>query len=78
MTTSTIGKGGEVLLPQEVRRRYGLAPNARVRIIETRTGVLLVPLSNAPMDEKLAAELEEWQALGAESWSQFPYESCDS
>jgi hypothetical protein len=51
-----------------------MAPATPVRIIETRGGVLLVPLGDAPMSPELAEELAEWQALGAESWEMFPYE----
>ena len=75
MTTLTIGHGGEMVLPETVRDRYGLVPEAPVRIIETRHGILLVPLSDATIDVALAEELAEWQALGAESWGAFPYES---
>jgi bifunctional DNA-binding transcriptional regulator/antitoxin component of YhaV-PrlF toxin-antitoxin module len=78
MTTSTISNSGEIMLPNDVRKRYGLTPNAPVRIIETRGGILLVPLTNAPMDENLVQELQAWQGLGAESWGQFPYEATDS
>lgn len=74
MTTSTIGNSGEIVLPDQVRERYGLTPQSAVRIVETRGGILLVPQTNAPMSEELQRELADWQALGAESWSLFPYE----
>jgi bifunctional DNA-binding transcriptional regulator/antitoxin component of YhaV-PrlF toxin-antitoxin module len=74
MTTSTIGNSGEIILPDQVRERYGLTPHSAVRIVETRGGILLVPQTNAPMNEELARELADWQALGAECWSLFPYE----
>ena len=74
MTTMTIGRGGEVTLPDEVQERYGLRPEVSVRLIETRSGLLLVPLTDAPMSAELEQELQEWQALGAASWAQFPYE----
>jgi hypothetical protein len=35
-----------------------------VRLVETRTGILLVPLTDEPMSDELTRELEEWQALG--------------
>ena len=70
----TVGPAGQIELPDEIRDRYGMAPATPVRIIETRGGVLLVPLGDAPMSPELAAELAEWQALGAESWEMFPYE----
>jgi len=74
MTTTIIGREGQVTLPDDVQERYGLRPEVSVRLIETRSGLLLVPLTDAPMSAELAQELQEWQALGAASWAQFPYE----
>jgi hypothetical protein len=51
-----------------------LAPNTPIRVVETRSGILLVPLTGAPASQELALELSWWQALGAESWDQFAYE----
>ncbi len=75
MEILTVGPTGQIELPDEVRDRYGMAPATPIRIIETRSGVLLVPLGNAPMSPELAEQLAEWQALGAESWELFPYEA---
>lgn len=66
--------GGKITLPETVREHYGLAEDTPLRIIETRGGILLVPLTAEPMSEDLRAELEEWQTLGAESFELFPYE----
>lgn len=74
MTSLTVGQKGEIALPDAVRERYGLLPQTQVRMIETRTGILLVPLTDAPMSAELAQELADWQALSAESWDMFPYE----
>ena len=74
MEILTVGPSGEIELPDKVRERYGLAPASPVRFIETRGGILLVPLGDAPMSAELADELAEWQALGAESWEMFPFE----
>lgn len=73
MTTMTIGRSGEMTLPQEVQERYGLGPEVSVRLIETRSGLLLVPLTDAPMSAELARELEDWQVFGADVWAQFPF-----
>jgi AbrB family looped-hinge helix DNA binding protein len=73
----TIGPAGEIELPDKVRERYGLTPSTRVRIIETGDGILLIPLSDAPMSPELAEELAEWQELGAETWERFPYDQED-
>lgn len=74
MTEVTVQSGGEIALPVDVCRRYGMAPNTTIRLIETPSGVLLIPLSNAPMEPGLRDELSQWQALSAESWDRFPYE----
>ena len=70
MTTTTIGRAGELTLPTDVQERCGLGPQTAVRLIETRGGILLVPMTDAPMSAELAAELEEWQGL--EAWDHFP------
>jgi hypothetical protein len=48
-----------------------------MRMLETHHGMLLVPLTDAPMSHALAEELEEWQALGAERLTMFPYEDVE-
>jgi bifunctional DNA-binding transcriptional regulator/antitoxin component of YhaV-PrlF toxin-antitoxin module len=65
---------GKLTLPEAIRDRYGLGRDTTVRLIETRHGILLVPLTDEPMSEALNTELEEWQTLGAESLEMFPYE----
>lgn len=74
LETLTVEEGGKVALPDEVQIRYGFAPNTTVRIIETQSGVLLIPLIDEPMSAALKAEIEEWQALGAENLEMFPFE----
>ena len=65
--------GGKISLPGEIRERYGLTPDTPLRIVETRGGILLVPLTGEPMAEELSRELDEWQTLGSESLAMFPY-----
>lgn len=74
MSTATIDPAGSVVLPAELRTRYHLEPATSVRVVETRHGLLLVPLTNAPMPPALESELAEWEALDATGWAQFPYE----
>jgi bifunctional DNA-binding transcriptional regulator/antitoxin component of YhaV-PrlF toxin-antitoxin module len=74
MANLTVGRGGEIVLPDPVRDRYGLAPDTPVRIVETRSGILLVPLTDEPMSAELEQELEEWQSLSLQTWEMFPYE----
>ena len=69
-----VEKSGKISLPEDVRERYGLAPDTPLRIIETRNGILLIPLTDEPMSEELRRELEDWQALGAASLEMFAYE----
>jgi bifunctional DNA-binding transcriptional regulator/antitoxin component of YhaV-PrlF toxin-antitoxin module len=66
--------GGKVTIPEALRNRYGFEPNTRVRVIETQSGILLVPLTDAPMTDALKAELAEWQSLGADALELFPFE----
>ncbi len=70
--------GGKITLPNAVRDRYGLAQDMPIRMIETRNGILLVPLTHEPMSAELRAELEEWQSLGAASLEMFPYEDSEA
>jgi AbrB family looped-hinge helix DNA binding protein len=74
MANLTVGRGGEIVIPDPVRDRYGLAPDTPVRIVETRSGILLVPLTDEPMSAELEQELEEWQSLSLQTWMMFPYE----
>ncbi len=78
MTTLIIGNLGEIALPDDVRQRHGFLPSSQIRVIETRGGVLLIPLGDAPVSEELARELEEWRALGAATWESFPYADSDA
>jgi bifunctional DNA-binding transcriptional regulator/antitoxin component of YhaV-PrlF toxin-antitoxin module len=57
-----------ITLPNEVVDQYGLQANMPLRIIETHAGILLIPIPDVPMTESLRAEMEEWQALGRESF----------
>lgn len=66
---------GKITLPKDVVGRYRLADDTPLRMIETRNGILLIPLTDEPMSPSLCAEIEEWQALGTESFELFPYES---
>jgi hypothetical protein len=74
MSSPTITAKGEFALSAKVLRRHGLTKNARVRLVETRQGILLVPFTHEPMSPELAEDLAEWQRLGASAWERFPYE----
>lgn len=68
----TVEEGGKITLPDIVCSKYDLSLNTSIRIIETKTGILLIPLTQELMSEALASELSQWQALGVESWEVFP------
>lgn len=72
-----VENGGRITLPEEVVSRYQLEDDTAIRVIETRNGILLIPLTDAPMDDALLAELEEWQAFGIESFEAFPFEDVE-
>lgn len=72
-----VENGGKITLPEDLIDRYHLEDDKAVRVIETRNGILLVPLTDEPMNDTLLAELEEWQALGAASFEMFSYEESE-
>lgn len=74
MANLTVGREGEIALPDDLRERYDLKPDTPIRIVETKAGILLIPLTDAPMDAALAEELAEWQSLSLQVWDMFPYE----
>jgi len=70
-------ENGTITLPEDVADRYQIDDSTPVRIIETRGGILLVPLTDAAMDASLLQEVADWQVLGNETLASFPYESED-
>lgn len=65
---------GDIPLPSEMRDRHGFLPGAPIRVVETRSGVLLISAASRELDPEFAAELEAWQVLAATSLSAFTYE----
>ena len=75
MTTLTVTSEGAVNLPTAVQHRYGLGPAAPLRLIETHSGILLIPLGDDhSLNADLDRELSDWQALGTDTWEMFPFE----
>jgi bifunctional DNA-binding transcriptional regulator/antitoxin component of YhaV-PrlF toxin-antitoxin module len=70
----TITENGDLTLPAHVIERYHIQKEMQFRIIPTQKGVLLVPLTDQPMNGELKSEIGEWQAIGAEGWDKFEYE----
>ena len=77
MSTVTLGRSGELTLPEELLSRYGLTPDRQIRLIATKGGLLLVPISEEAMRPELADELEAWQDLTSLSWDRFPFDEAD-
>ena len=75
MPNVNVEPSGKITLPDELRQRYGFREETSVRVVETRNGVLLIPLTDAPMSPELARELEEWQSLATSAWEMFDYQS---
>lgn len=73
MSHLTMERSGKITLPETVRDRYRIMPETPIRMIETRSGVLLVPLTQEPMTAELTLELEAWQSLSAETRQLFPH-----
>lgn len=66
--------GGKIRLPESITDRYNLAPDTQLRVVETRGGILLVPLTADLMSEELQSEIADWQALSQNSLENFPFE----
>ena len=74
MANVLLRPGGELTLPEALCQRYGMTPEVPIRVIETRSGLLLIPLTGAPMNAELENELADWQQLSGAVWDMFPYE----
>ena len=74
MTDILTDANGQVTIPADIRRRCGMMPRTPVRVVETKGGVLLVPLTDAPMPPELSAELGAWTHLGAISATEWVYD----
>jgi len=77
MSQNILVENGAITLPEDVASRYQIEDSTPMRIIETRGGILLVPLTDTAMDPSLLQEVADWQVLGNETLASFPYESED-
>lgn len=66
--------GGRIRLPESITDRYRLAPDTQIRVVETQSGILLIPLTTGAMSDELQSELADWQALSQSSGESFPFE----
>lgn len=78
MSQKLVIENGKITLPEDVLDRYRLDEETPLRIIETRNGILLVPLTDEPMTAELRNELEAWQELGAESFEKVAHEETET
>ena len=53
MNTSTLLEKGWVVIPQEMRRRYGLKKGDRVHIIDYGGVISIIPASRSPIKNSL-------------------------
>lgn len=51
MTTLTISSKGWVVIPVDLRRKYGLQPGAQVQIVDYGGVLALVPLLTDPVED---------------------------
>ncbi len=72
--TVTVPYGKDLTLPDVVRDRLGLSPDTPVRMIETRDGLLLIPLTGESMPQDLLTEIADWQNLRSDTLADFPYD----
>ena len=70
----TIEENGKFTLPDKIVERYQFKKETQFRIIETQKGVLLIPLTDEPMNDELKVEIEEWQTIGTNGWEMFGFE----
>ncbi len=48
MHTATVSTKGWIVIPKDLREKYGLTKGTRVQIVEYNHALALVPLSDAP------------------------------
>ena len=53
MNTSTLSEKGWVVIPQDLRRRYGLKKGDRVHVIDYGGVISIVPASKTPIRDSL-------------------------
>jgi len=49
MYTATVSPKGWVVIPKDLRKKYGLEKGRRVQVVEYAQSLVLVPLSNDPV-----------------------------
>ena len=75
MTALLLEPNGTIRLPKKSLKRYGFEEKMLIRMIETKEGVLLIPLTDQSMSDELKQEIAQWQEASSGTWEEFPYES---
>ena len=53
MNTSVLSEKGWVVIPQELRQRYGLKKGARVHVVDYGGVISVVPASDVPIEKAM-------------------------
>lgn len=53
MNTSTLSEKGWIVIPQEMRERYGLKKGDKVHVIDYGGVISVIPVSEAPIKDSL-------------------------
>jgi AbrB family looped-hinge helix DNA binding protein len=51
MIVATISQKGWVVIPAELRKKYGLKPGSRVRMVDYGGGITILPLLDDPVHQ---------------------------
>jgi len=65
MNTSTLSAKGWVVIPQELRERYGLKKGDKVHFVEYGGVIAVVPISKNPIGESTGMLKAETSLVGA-------------
>jgi len=49
MITSSVSTKGQLVIPNKLRKKYGIEPHSKVQWIDTGQGLMLIPLTGDPV-----------------------------
>ncbi len=81
VTTATVSKKGWVVIPREIRERYGVHPGDEVHIVDYAGGIAIIPTLNDPVQEGrglIKSDLSLPQALVEERHREWQMEKAMS
>jgi len=58
METAVLSKKGKLLLPERLRKKYGMKPGAGIALLETEAGLMLKAINAAYFDQ-IATSLKD-------------------